>query len=243
MRRFSHALTVLTVCCLPVGVGAQFYIDDCGYLLEGVEPGCVLFASDHHGDYLVSTTGAHDVGDYVWIAGVVDPACLSFCMQGEGCLWVDRITSCSLIFSGCGYLAAGTEAGCILFNADEGGLYLLEDYDRFGVGDRVYVAGMIDSHCYSSCMQEDACIVNNDVASCCCLGSCGDIDGNGSELPNVGDIIYLVDYLFRGGAAPPCEMEANVDGHYDVGAPVSVGDLTYLIQYLFQDGTPPASCP
>ncbi len=61
-----------------------------------------------------------------------------------------------------------------------------------------------------------------------------DLDG-----PNVGDLTYLVAYLFQGGPAPPCEEEGDVDG---TGA-IDVSDLTYLVAFLFQGGPAPAVCP
>ncbi|MFH1373702.1 MAG: hypothetical protein ABII79_07905 [bacterium] len=56
---------------------------------------------------------------------------------------------------------------------------------------------------------------------------------------DVGDLTYLVAYLFQGGPAPPCLEEGDVDGS---GA-IDVGDLTYLVAYLFQGGPAPPPCP
>jgi len=75
----------------------------------------------------------------------------------------------------------------------------------------------------------------------CCKGTRGNVDGDVLDQVNVGDLTYLVDYLFRGGPAPPCQEEGNVDG--DVLEQVNVGDLTYLVDYLFRGGPPPPACP
>jgi len=62
---------------------------------------------------------------------------------------------------------------------------------------------------------------------------CGDVDGSGAV--NVGDMTYLVNYLFRGGPSPdPIEVaDVNASGG------VNVADLTYLVNYLFRGGPPP----
>jgi hypothetical protein len=60
---------------------------------------------------------------------------------------------------------------------------------------------------------------------------CGDIDGDGKG-PNISDLTYLVDFLFRGGPPPPVPQAANVDGINDV----TVADLTYLVDFLFRTG-------
>ncbi|MFH1374025.1 MAG: dockerin type I repeat-containing protein [bacterium] len=73
------------------------------------------------------------------------------------------------------------------------------------------------------------------VSSSCCKVR-GDVDGTGSI--DVGDLTYLVAYLFQGGAAPPCDIEGDVDG---TGS-IDVGDLTYLVAYLFQGGADPPPC-
>jgi hypothetical protein len=63
---------------------------------------------------------------------------------------------------------------------------------------------------------------------------CGDINGDG-EGPNVGDITYLVDFLFRFGPQPPVMAAANVNGENNV----NVADVTYLVDYLFRSGPAP----
>ncbi len=66
-------------------------------------------------------------------------------------------------------------------------------------------------------------------------------DADYSMALNVGDLSYLVDYLFSQppGPAPPCPEEGDADGS---GA-INVADLVYLVDYLFFDGPAPAPCP
>lgn len=60
-------------------------------------------------------------------------------------------------------------------------------------------------------------------------------DANGDGVIDVGDVVYLINYLFKGGPAPdPLEAgDANFDGVVDVG------DVVYLINYLFKNGPQP----
>ena len=68
---------------------------------------------------------------------------------------------------------------------------------------------------------------------------CGDVNDNG--LIDPGDVISLLNYLFRHGDAPQplCRGDANCNGHRDPG------DMVLLISYLFKRGVPPCfdCCP
>jgi M6 family metalloprotease-like protein len=61
-------------------------------------------------------------------------------------------------------------------------------------------------------------------------------DANADKILTVTDVIYLVNYLFRGGNTPIPESlvgDVNCDGK------ISVSDVVYLINYLFKGGPPP----
>ncbi|HEX9917140.1 MAG TPA: FG-GAP-like repeat-containing protein, partial [candidate division Zixibacteria bacterium] len=67
--------------------------------------------------------------------------------------------------------------------------------------------------------------------------SCGDC--NGDCKITVSDVVYLINYLFKGGYVPvpeKCLGDANGDGK------VTVSDVVYLINYLFKGGPAPAAC-
>lgn len=61
----------------------------------------------------------------------------------------------------------------------------------------------------------------------------GDVNGDGKL--SVSDVVYLINYLFKGGPAPvPIETgDPNYDGK------ATVADVVYLINYLFKGGLPP----
>jgi hypothetical protein len=68
------------------------------------------------------------------------------------------------------------------------------------------------------------------------LGVCagrGDVTGDG--IINIGDVVFLVAYLYKGGPAPEpgCVGDCNCD---DI---VNVGDIVFLVSYLYKGGPPP----
>ncbi len=60
-------------------------------------------------------------------------------------------------------------------------------------------------------------------------------DVNGDEKITVSDVVYTINYLFKGGPEPNSieAGDANCDGD------VTVADIVYLINYLFKGGPPP----
>lgn len=72
----------------------------------------------------------------------------------------------------------------------------------------------------------------------CCVGYRGNIDDDPAEGITISDLMYLVDYMFRGGPEPACFDEADVDADDLVG----IADLTYMIDYMFLGGLAPLLC-
>jgi len=68
----------------------------------------------------------------------------------------------------------------------------------------------------------------------------GDIDHNGSPVPDIADLVYLVAYMFSGGPAPVCLVEADING--DGKCAPDITDLVYLIDYMFRGGPAPVPC-
>lgn len=72
-----------------------------------------------------------------------------------------------------------------------------------------------------------------------CAIVCG--DANGDWQVNVGDAVYVISYVFKGGPAPDpvCAGDANGDSS------TNVADAVYLINYVFKGGPPPPEgcCP
>jgi len=68
------------------------YFDGCGVLVQGVE--CVLFEPDTGGLYLLDNLKHFQVGDHVRVRGVLNPDCVTICMQGNGCIEQNTISAC-----------------------------------------------------------------------------------------------------------------------------------------------------
>jgi hypothetical protein len=66
----------------------------------------------------------------------------------------------------------------------------------------------------------------------------GDANGDGGK--NVGDAVYLIAYVFKGGAAPTPYAKCSGDANGDCSA--NVGDAVYMIAYVFKGGAAPLTC-
>ncbi|MEW5924242.1 MAG: T9SS type A sorting domain-containing protein [Candidatus Zixiibacteriota bacterium] len=147
----------------------------CGILVQGAE--CILFQSSYPDNLLLilDNLGGFGLGDTVHVAGLYDPDCLSFCMQGDGCLLGTQIESCggnpSDTISTCGVLYWNDY--CMLFMptgfpaTGDSGFFYIQNYDGFGDGDTVFVEGMVAFGCEIYCGQPIVgCIVENIIDSC-----------------------------------------------------------------------------
>jgi len=63
-------------------------------------------------------------------------------------------------------------------------------------------------------------------------------DPNYDKIIDLGDVVYLINYLYRPGPVPYPKLagDANCNGE------VELGDLVLLINYLYKGGPPPG-CP
>jgi hypothetical protein len=66
-----------------------------------------------------------------------------------------------------------------------------------------------------------------------CEYVCGDT--NGDESVNILDATYLINYLYKNGAAPVPEARADTDGSGNI----DLLDVTYLTNYLYKNGPDP----
>lgn len=64
----------------------------------------------------------------------------------------------------------------------------------------------------------------------------GDVTCNGTV--DLGDVVALISYLYRGGPPPHLKESADVT----CNVVIDVGDVVYLISYLYRGGPPPKHC-
>jgi len=74
--------------------------------------------------------------------------------------------------------------------------------------------------------------------------TCCQLRGNVAEPKDssvlVNDIVWLVDYLFKGGTAPNCLDEG--DCAIPLDGLILVNDIVWLVDYLFKGGSAPPDC-
>ena len=87
--------------------------------------------------------------------------------------------------------------------------------------------------------------VNSEVVySDCCIDRRGNVDNDPSDMVDIADLIYMIDYMFGSGVEPECWREANINGNPvgDISHQVDMSDLVYLVEYMFGQGPLPPRC-
>ena len=77
------------------------------------------------------------------------------------------------------------------------------------------------------------------IDASCCIGTVGDVNGDGGAVPTIGDISTLVDHLFIEGNPLGCYQEADVNqsgGRYPTHNDITIGDISVLVDHLFITG-------
>jgi hypothetical protein len=58
---------------------------------------------------------------------------------------------------------------------------------------------------------------------------------NGDERITLGDVIFLVNYIFKTGSPEPVPLSA---GDTDCDTNITVGDILRMVNYIFKGGPP-----
>lgn len=115
---------------------------------------------------------------------------------------------------------------------------LQTDSDSDGFGDSCDVCvgadDLLDSDGDGLADGCDECPAIPDPCPCCDVP--GDADNSGSTT--IGDVTFLISYIFSGGPAPVCESEGDTNND----GTITIGDITFLIANIFSGGPAPV-CP
>lgn len=157
--------------CEPTG-GDDF--SGCGTLGPGPQ-GCILFHADTGETFALEHAGPV-LGNRVWVRGTIEPhSFLCFPIIFPALL----NNTIGICFDDCGVLVNGAE--CVLFQSDNGGLFVVQNLGGFAVGDRVRVQGCLNPVCVTICQQGNGCIEDNSIEACnvdpptgaCCYAALG----------------------------------------------------------------------
>ncbi|MGB7061142.1 MAG: right-handed parallel beta-helix repeat-containing protein [Candidatus Zixiibacteriota bacterium] len=157
---------------------------------------------------------------------------IAFSAQGEAVFCFDgtsnpTLTCCDVYGNG-----GGDWVDCIADQADTNGNFSLDPlFCDMATGDFQLD---VFSPCRASSPFNTCGVLIGALDVGCDLGfMSGDANGDGEV--NIGDVVYLVSYLYKAGPAPvPTPVgDVNCDGL------INVGDIVYLVNYLFRGGPPP----
>lgn len=114
-----------------------------------------------------------------------------------------------------------------VFNPDQ------EDFDSDDVGDSC-------DNCLEAYNPDQVDSDGDGSGNVCDYCTCMPGDANGDGGVNVGDAVYLIGFIWKGGPPPVpyyvCSSDANKDCSVNVGAAV------YIVNYVFKEGPPPPTC-
>lgn len=74
-------------------------------------------------------------------------------------------------------------------------------------------------------------ILGTNPGTCCLLAG----DANNNSIVNALDITFIINFLYKHGAVPPCRSQADANGNGTINAL----DVTYLINFLYKHGAAP----
>jgi len=125
-----------------------------------------------------------------------------------------------------GVYDVGPDTGCVVK------ILATSTSDPGGASLRIYIDqanAFIDNHVEIACPVETGCT------------GCVPGDANGDNTVNVGDAVYVINYVFKNGPPPTPWTKCNGDANGDCSC--NVGDAVYIINYVFKNGPNPKTLP
>ncbi|MHC5113554.1 MAG: hypothetical protein ACYTGP_03900 [Planctomycetota bacterium] len=182
---------------VPIPPGEIVPFNRCGVLTNDPDgDGCWYFETHNGGVYTIEFTGSFGHGDRVCVSGqAIAPAeCLLGCASAAvtGCIVNNTIEAG---FVGPGTIEFGPQL-CPYFASDEGDTYVLDHYGEFGDGDRVFVAGRVETDSDICPSPDVTAIVNNSIEpyfeQCVTVGpspqGCVMVHSNGEAYAVIGSL-------------------------------------------------------
>lgn len=132
------------------------------------------------------------------------------------------------------YVAVQRDGLKILDVSDPTDPFIVGEYDTPGSADDVTVR---DSIVYVADEYSLLLLKTTEYTGCCLAR--GDMNHSDGAMPvDISDVVYLVNYIFLGGAPAICAEEADVDAN----GSIDIADLVYLVDFMFRGGPPPPEC-
>jgi glucose/arabinose dehydrogenase len=119
---------------------------------------------------------------------------------------------------------------------DPSGTSVISQPSSFGEDARgeLYILDLADGEVYKII---PAVPVLSDCQMNGCCSRAG--DGNNDGAVNVGDAVFGINYIFKGGPIPTCLSQADANGD----CALNIGDAVTLVNYVFKDGPIPQCSP
>lgn len=73
----------------------------------------------------------------------------------------------------------------------------------------------------------------------CCENIRGNADGDIGDKTDVDDLVFMVEFAFKGGPGVDCLEEGDVDA----SGVIDVDDLVFMVDFAFKGGLAPGDCP
>lgn len=126
----------------------------------------------------------------------------------------------------------------ILMNNGSGTFMPQVDYDVYSEPFSIFAADL------DSDGDIDLAVSNGDARHVTVLiNECDCVPGEANNIPpiNILDIVYLINYKYKGGPAPLPYAICSGDPNHD--CIVNILDIVYLINYKYKSGPSPCNCP